>query len=129
MRGYSPMSKKSSDHRDTKNPPALDRVKHLARKIIDKKGSAIEVFDLRALSPIADFFIITNGLSTVHNRTIAEFLVEDEKPLHFEGYETGNWILLDYFDIIVHIFSEETRVFYGLERLWGDAPQVKIDHD
>jgi len=123
------MSKKNSDLKDTKNPPTLDRVKHLAHKIIDKKGSDIEVFDLRALSPIADFFIITHGLSTVHNRSIAEFLVEDEKPSHFEGYEAGNWILLDYFDIIVHIFLKETRVFYGLERLWGDAPQVRIDGD
>ncbi len=87
------------------------------------------VFDLRELSPISDFFIITNGLSTVHNRTIAEFLIEEEKPYHLEGHEAGNWILLDYFDIIVHIFLKETRTFYGLERLWGDAPQVDIDDD
>ena len=109
--------------------PALQRVKQLARRISEKKGSDILIFDLRELSPISDFFIISHGLSTIHNRTIAEFLAEDEKPNHLEGYEAGNWILLDYFDIIVHIFLKDTRIFYGLERLWGDAPQVDFDDD
>ena len=123
MERYSRMSKKNSERR------TLERIKQLARRIYEKKGSDIVIFDLRELSPISDFFIITNGLSTVHNRTIAEFLVEDEKPSHLEGYEAGNWILLDYFDVIVHIFLKDTRSFYGLERLWGDAPQVDFDHD
>jgi ribosome-associated protein len=123
------MSKKSSEHRCTGKVLTLERVKQLARKIYEKKGADILVFDLRELSPIADFFVIASGLSTIHNRTIAEFLVESEKPSHLEGYEAGNWVLLDYFDIIVHIFLKETRVFYGLERLWGDAPQVKVDDD
>ena len=120
------MSKKSSEGN---SPAALERVKQLARAVYEKKGSDVVIFDLRELSPIADFFVITHGLSTVHNRTIAEYLAEEEKPSHLEGYETGNWILLDYFDILVHIFLQDTRTFYGLERLWGDAPQVKFDDD
>jgi len=100
--------------------------KTLARIISDKKGEDIVIFDLRDISPITDFFVIATGLSDIHNKTIAEYLTEYEKPDHIEGLEEGGWILLDYIDVIVHIFSKEAREFYGLERLWGDAPQVKI---
>lgn len=101
----------------------------LARAIDDKKGYQITIFDLRGLSPITDYFVIANGLSEIHTRTIAQSLAEVEKPIHTEGYEAGSWILLDYVDVIVHVFTEETRQFYGLERLWGDAPQVGFPHD
>lgn len=121
------MSKMSSERQ--KNGRALRHVQQLARRISEKKGEGILIFDLRGLSPIADFFVVAHGLSTVHNRTIAQYLVEDEEPSHLEGHEAGNWILLDYFDIIVHIFLKETREFYGLERLWGDAPHVAWEDD
>jgi ribosome-associated protein len=97
--------------------------------IDSKKGSKIVIFDLRNISPITDFFVVANGLSEIHARTIAEELAENERPNHVEGYEAGTWILLDYVDVIVHLFIDETRQFYGLERLWGDAPQVKFSHD
>jgi ribosome-associated protein len=100
-----------------------------AQLIEEKKGTDIIVFDLRDLSPIADYFVIANGLSDVHCRTIAEYLTEYERPNHIEGFEQGHWILLDFIDVIVHIFLEETRTFYGLERLWGDAPQIRIGND
>jgi ribosome-associated protein len=108
------------------NKPPIELAKDLARIISDKKGEEIIVFDLRDISPITDFFVIATGLSENHNRTIAGYLSEYVKPGHIEGIEEGNWILLDFIDVVVHIFSKEARQFYGLERLWGDAPQVKI---
>jgi ribosome-associated protein len=120
------MSKKSSKP-SASNP--VDRVVDLARLVQDKKGHGICIFDLRGISPITDFFIIAEGLSEVHNRTIADHLSAIEKPNHIEGRDPGSWVLLDFIDVIVHIFSRETRLFYGLERLWGDAPRIEFEND
>ncbi|MBA7500219.1 Ribosomal silencing factor RsfS [subsurface metagenome] len=123
------MLKKSSKIQSPKEVNAEQLSQNIAKRIDKKKGADIIIFDLRNISPITDYFVIANGLSGIHNRTIAEYLMEDEKPDHVEGLETGNWILLDFFDVIVHIFSKETREFYGLERLWGDAPRVEFNND
>ncbi len=123
------MLKKSSKIQSPKEVNAEQLSQNIAKRIDKKKGAEIIIFDLRNISPITDYFVIANGLSGIHNRTIAEYLMEDEKPDHVEGLETGNWILLDFFDVIVHIFSKETREFYGLERLWGDAPRVEFNND
>lgn len=120
------MSKKNSD------PVAIrssDLARRLARLVDDKKGQAIMVFDLRGLSPITDFFVIAEGLSEIHNRAIADHLSACERPNHIEGRESATWVLLDYIDVIVHIFSPEARRFFGLERLWGDAPRMDPLHD
>ncbi len=124
-----PMSKKSSETVPTEISPTIELVRYLAKSIDEKKGHDIVIFDLRGISPITDYFVICTGLSDIHNRTIAESLIEYEEAVHVEGIESGNWILLDYTDVIVHIFMEETRQFYGLSRLWGDAPQVDYDSD
>ena len=108
---------------------AVDLATNLAHVIDDKKGYRITVFDLRNISPITDIFVIANGLSEIHTQTIAESLAQYMKPVHIEGQQLGSWILLDYVDVIVHLFTEETRQFYGLERLWGDAQQIAIEHD
>jgi len=121
------MLKKNSKRKPTDH--SYNSAKALARIIKDKKGEDIVIFDLRGLSPITDFFVIAQGLSEIHNKTIAEYLMEYEAPHHVEGTESANWVLLDYIDVIVHIFLKETREFYGLERLWGDAPQVKFDNN
>ncbi len=120
------MSKKSSD---TAITPAPDLARQLARLIDDKKGQSIVIFDLRGISPITDFFVIAEGLSELHNRAIADHLSASERPNHIEGRESGTWVLLDYIDVIVHIFSPEARRFFGLERLWGDAPRIETGHD
>jgi ribosome-associated protein len=98
-----------------------------AEIIRDKLGEDIVVLDLRGHSPLADFFVLATASSTTHAQAIAEELQsrlkhEGERPHHVEGEESGHWVLLDYFDVVVHIFLVETRQFYGLERLWGDAP-------
>jgi len=119
------MSTKSSK----KEEPARSLVlaKKLAGIIAAKKGGRIVIFDLRSISPITDFFVIAEGLSDVHNRALAEYLISCEKPDHIEGLDSGSWVLLDYIDVVVHIFLTETRTFYGLERLWGDAPRIKAE--
>lgn len=122
------MSKKSSDDKSiADNSIAL--VRSIAALIDQKKGEDIHVFDLRGLSPITDFFVITTGLSEVHTKTLANHIIETEKPQHVEGLEAASWVLLDFFDVIVHIFSKEAREFYGLERLWGDAPRLEVSGD
>lgn len=123
------MSKRSSETARTKVLQTEELAKCLARLIDEKKGQDIIIFDLKGLSPITDYFVICTGLSEIHNRTIAESLIEYEKPTHTEGLESGNWVLIDFIDVIVHVFSDETRQFYGLGRLWGDAPQVAYDSD
>jgi len=123
------MSKRSSETARTKVLQTEELAKCLARLIDEKKGQDIIIFDLKGLSPITDYFVICTGLSEIHNRTIAESLIEYEKPAHTEGFESGNWVLIDFIDVIVHVFSDETRQFYGLGRLWGDAPQVAYDSD
>ncbi len=119
------MSKKnSSDKKTVKSGVAL--VKNLAALIDQKKGEDICVFDLRGLSPITDFFVIATGLSEVHTKTLASHIIENEKPLHVEGLEAATWVLIDFVDVIVHIFSQDAREFYGLERLWGDASRLEL---
>lgn len=97
----------------------------------DKKGVDPIVLDLRGLTDIADFFLIVNGTSDRHVRTIAdgieEKLIEQGiKPFHVEGRNEASWILLDYSSVMVHVFHYQMREFYNLERLWGDAKEVKV---
>ena len=119
------MSKKNSNQK-TVAEDSIALVRSLALLIDQKKGEDIHVFDLRGLSPITDFFVIVTGLSDVHTKTMANHIIENEKPQHVEGLNAASWVLLDFFDVIVHIFSKEAREFYGLERLWGDAPRLEV---
>ena len=97
----------------------------------EKKAQDVTVLDIRKVSVMADFFVICTGRSSTHTRAIAEE-VEDklEQVGHpaprKEGFREGSWILMDCGDVIIHIFQEEERTFYNLERLWGDAPVVAI---
>jgi ribosome-associated protein len=100
---------------------------------MEKKGEEILVIDLRGVTSISDFFIIATGNSSVHVKAIAEEIYEKMKkvhnsvPWHMEGYEARKWILLDYVDIVVHIFDHDTRSYYSLEKLWEDAPFRQIE--
>lgn len=103
----------------------------LARKIAQtlylKKAEDILILDIRELSGIADFFIICSGTSDRHVKAIADAVLDElAKPWHKEGYENLQWILLDYVDVVVHVFQNETREFYSLERLWGDAEVIPV---
>ena len=108
--------------------------KTLAKKIIriawNKKAEDIVLLDLKKLSSITDYFLICSAGSDVQARVIAEAVLEglDESGTvsHIEGYEAARWILIDCYGVIVHIFRPEVREFYGLERLWGDAPREEF---
>ena len=117
---------------------SLKKTKSLARYIAKlahvKKGTNIVILDLRKISTMVDYFIIITGTSDIHNRAIADEIIEKLKTKgirkwHLEGYSYGHWILIDYVDIVVHIFLEEERIYYNLETLWGDAPTERIEDD
>ncbi|UCD19564.1 MAG: ribosome silencing factor [candidate division WOR-3 bacterium] len=117
------MSSKNYREESVKDVSA-DLAKKLARIIDEKRGEEIIIFDLRGLSPITDHFVIATGLSEVHVKNIADHLMKKESPQHIEGLEASSWVLLDFIDVVVHVFSKDARDFYGLERLWGDAPTI-----
>lgn len=100
--------------------------------IDDKLGQDISIINIGTVSSLCDYFIIATGSSSRQVKAIADS-VQDAlteagiEPRSKEGYDTQNWILLDYGDIIVHVFDEENRAFYNLEKLWKDAPYVDID--
>lgn len=100
--------------------------------IFQKKGSDVKILDLRNLTTIADYFIICSADSDIQVKAIADE-IDDQlsnegiKCSHKEGYSTMNWILLDYFDVVVHIFKHEARHFYNLDKLWGDAPTEVVE--
>jgi ribosome-associated protein len=92
----------------------------------EKKATDLVVMDLRKCAAFTDYFVICSGANPRQIRAIADAVMEALKtsrvePAHIEGYERSEWILLDFFDFVVHVFGPETRAFYGLERLWGSA--------
>lgn len=94
---------------------------------LDKKGFDVRILKLKKLSSVCDYFVIASGDANVHVKAIAHSVLDGlreggHRPLHREGINNGNWVLLDYIDVVVHIFLEPTRQFYALEKLWGDAP-------
>ena len=112
----------------TNNNDNLEKnVESIIELIMEKKGENIVVLDLRSISSISDFFIITTGNSSVHVKAICDEIREKMKknrktvPWHIEGHEAQKWILIDYVDIVVHVFDKETRSYYSLEKLWKDA--------
>ena len=101
-----------------------------ARAAADKKGEDTLVLDVGDIIGIAEVFVITSGTNTRQVRTIAdevELAVKEEHgdaPQRVEGLDGASWVLLDYGDLVVHVFLDETRSYYSLERLWADAPQI-----
>lgn len=101
-------------------------VKKVIHSLEEKKARDVQVINISNISILADYFVICNGTSTTHIKAMAdevEFKLGEMgyQYLHKEGYNSARWILLDYGDIVVHIFHEEDRSFYNLERLWSDG--------
>ena len=110
----------------------MERVKKIAQALYDKKAENIEILDISQITSIGDYFIICTCASSVQVKACADEVEEKLEemgvfPGHKEGYNGGNWILMDYGDIIVHIMQEETHDFYSLEKLWGDAEKVHVE--
>ena len=108
-----------------------DLALELAELALSKKAENIKILDLRKLTTIADFFVICTGGSDTHVKAIADTVIVgskefDERPWHKEGTAHKSWVLLDYVDVVVHVFLNETRQFYSLEKLWGDAEITEI---
>lgn len=99
----------------------------------DKKALDIVVLDLRGSAAFTDFFVVCSG----HHRRQVKAIVDGietrlrllrTKPAHVEGYDRAEWVLMDFFDFVVHVFTPDTRTFYALERLWGSAERIAVDH-
>jgi ribosome-associated protein len=108
-----------------------NQIELAVRAAEDKKAVDLAVLDLRKAAGFTDYFVLASGNNARQVRAIADAVIDalsaaGAKPAHVEGYDRSEWILLDYFDFIVHVFAPETRMFYGLERLWGNAERVEV---
>ncbi len=104
------------------------------RAALDKKAVGVVVLDLRNAPAFTDFFILCSGNSQRQVKAIADAVEEalragKVRPSHVEGYDRADWVLMDFFTFIVHVFTPQTRSFYALERLWGDAERIDVTDD
>ena len=108
--------------------PLLKQILDLA---FEKKAVELVAMDVRGLSSVTDFFIICSGDSEPQVKAITDNIRRGtpQKPHHLEGYENLNWVLLDYFDIVVHVFGKDDRDYYNIEKLWADAPMTEFNHE
>jgi ribosome-associated protein len=121
------MAKAEKRRKTSRLPRQIDLAASAAE---DKKAFDLAVLDLRRTGGFTDFFVICSGSNARQIRAIADAVLDTlaatgVKPAHVEGYDSSDWVLLDYFDFVVHIFTQETRLFYGLERLWGNAERIE----
>lgn len=105
-----------------------------AEAALKKKALDVTILELSGLTVIADYFVICSGESTTQVKAVAQFIEETFaqerlKPLGIEGVAHSHWILLDYGDVIIHVFEKETRAYYNLEKLWMDAKIIEINED
>ena len=118
----------------TKVPTRLDLpddVRRVVEAAQDKKAIDLIVLDLRGTDAFTDFFVVCSGQTDRQVRAIVDEIQQQlksmgERPSHIEGYDHAEWVLLDCFDFVVHVFTETTRRFYDLERLWGSATRIDV---
>ncbi len=111
--------------------------KELAFKIgelaLEKKANRVKILDVHKQTSMTDFFVICSGNSDVQVKAISDHILDEvaavERPFNREGYDTREWILLDYINVVVHIFHDASREFYDLERLWVDAETTELTDD
>ena len=113
-------------------PDAIAAARLAAVAIDEKKGEDITLLDLSGLLVVTDVFVVASGTSNRHVRTLVDDAEEalrelDRRPIRREGVESGEWVLLDYGDVVIHVFDKETRAYYELERLWADAPRIEFE--
>lgn len=115
----------------------MDQAKKMAKlayhALDDKKGEDIKIIDISGVSVLADYFIIANGTNQSQVQALVDNVEEEMHRAGFplkqrEGYGNGNWVLLDFGDIIVHVFDKENRLFYDLERIWRDGNTVEVEN-
>jgi ribosome-associated protein len=111
---------------------AIDRARECGRLALDKKARNVVLLELSGLTDIADFFVLASGGSERHVKTISDGIQQGMKgkgmqPQSAEGYDEGRWIIMDYGDVIVHVFLEDLRELYDLESLWIEAKKQTMD--
>jgi len=107
----------------------MAQVKAGVAALLDKKAEKLVVLNLVGLTAMSDYFVLATATSGRQSQALADAVeaalkAEGRRPISVEGYQGGTWILLDYGDVVFHVFHDEARRFYGLERLWGDAPDL-----
>jgi ribosome-associated protein len=113
------------------SPRAKELAHRIANHLIDKKASDVLILDVRGKTSYADYFVIASGDSERQVSAMGEHVTTQlgeggTRPLGVEGFETGRWVLLDFIEVVVHLFFNEVRTFYDLEGLWTDAPREKV---
>ncbi len=110
---------------------SLELATAVAKTLDTKKADRIDVIEIADLTILSDYFVIASANNTTHVKSLADEVEFELKKLgkyteRVEGYQNANWIILDYVDVVVHIFHEETRNFYNLEKLWADGKKLDI---
>jgi ribosome-associated protein len=110
---------------------SLESAQLCAEAAESKKAFDIQILDLRGLTYITDYFVICSGNNTTQVSAIADWVEHalakaGRRPSHVEGSVGSRWVLMDYGDVVIHVFDEETRIYYSLEKLWSDAPRVPV---
>ena len=129
------VAKVSSAKRTAGRKKALPaEISRAVQAALDKKAQDVVVLDLRGTPAFTDFFVLCSGLNQRQVKAIADAVEETlrqvkVRPAHIEGYDRADWVLMDYFTFIVHVITPQTRAFYGLERLWGDAERIEVNED
>ncbi|MEA3400092.1 MAG: ribosome silencing factor [Armatimonadota bacterium] len=108
-----------------------EKALRVAEAADDRRAQNLTILDMRGLMTICDYFVICNGRSRLHVNAISEEIDEQMgamgvEPQHIEGIPDSSWVILDYLDVVVHVFEPEARRFYNLEGLWGDAARVEV---
>lgn len=128
------MSSEPTPWHEQETSPSFLQAEAAAYWALTKKGEDVLLLDLRGRSDVCDFFVICTGNSEVQTKAIAGAVregmaLQGDSLLHVEGASEGRWVLLDYVDVVVHVFIPNTRQYYLLERLWGDAPRLEVSEE
>ena len=107
---------------------------NISQLVLEKKAHDVVIMDLKGLTSISDYFVLCTVDSDVQAKAVKdhiadELIYQSIRPWHVEGTKNNNWLLLDFVDVVLHIFNKETRDFYSLERLWGDAKMTHVKDD
>lgn len=111
---------------------SLEKAKAIVKVLDEKKGRDIQLLEIKGLSTLGDYFILASGGSNTQVKALSDEIDEELhkqfgiNPERVEGLQNAEWVLMDYDDVMVHIFQEEPRAFYNLERLWNDAPRIDL---
>ena len=111
---------------------SLEKAKAIVKVLDEKKGRDIQLLEIKGLSTLGDYFVLASGGSNTQVKALSDDIDEelhkqfDIHPERVEGLQNAEWVLMDYDDVMVHIFQEEPRAFYTLERLWNDAPRIDL---